>query len=88
MSRSKTAVVPSKVRKSRAADPASARSKRAAIVERDGLGVITVTMRGKSGALIILRSSQSGRFTTRKSARVIDRGVERFAGPLRRLATK
>jgi hypothetical protein len=36
----------------------------------------------------VLRSSRTGRFTTRKSAQVIDRGAARFAATLRRLASK
>jgi hypothetical protein len=81
VSKSKTAIVRSKARKSRPTDEVSARSKRAATVG-------TVTMTSKSGVVTVLRSSQTGRFTTSKSAYVIDRGVERFAGTLKRLAKK
>jgi hypothetical protein len=45
-------------------------------------------MRSKSGLVNVVRSSRTGRFTTSKSAHVIDRGAERFAGTLRRLAKK
>lgn len=67
---------------------ARTKSKRAATFERDGFGVITVTMKGKSGGVIVVRSSRTGRFTSGKSAHVIDKGVERFAGTLKRLAKK
>jgi hypothetical protein len=81
-------MVRSKPRKTRSTSQVRARSNRAATVGRDGFGVTTVTIRSKSGVTSVVRSSQTGRFTTGKSARVIDRGVERFAGPLKRLATK
>jgi hypothetical protein len=78
----------SKGRKSRSTGQVGARSKRAATVERDRFGITTVTIKGKSRLVTVFRSSRTGRFTTSKSADVIDRGAERFAGTLKRLATK
>jgi gamma-glutamyl phosphate reductase len=74
-------MVRSKARKNRSTEEVGARSRRAATVD-------AVTMKSKSGVVIVLRSSQTGRFTTSKSAHVIDRGAERFAGTLKRLAKK
>ena len=64
------------------------RRSRAAISTGDGAGVTTVTLRTKSGRITVIRSSRTGRFTFAKSAKVIDRGAERFASALKRLATK
>lgn len=88
MNKSKTANARSKARNGWSTDQAREPSKLAATVHRDGSGVTTVTIRSKSGAVTVLRSSQTGRFTTRKSAYVIDRGVERFARTLERLSKK
>jgi hypothetical protein len=64
------------------------KSGRAATVKVHGSGVTTVTLKNKSGRVTVIRSSRTGRFTAAKSAKVIDRGAERFAGPLKRLATR
>jgi len=65
-----------------------ARLKRAKKAHMDDLDVSTVTLRTRSGQVTVLRSNQTGGFTTVKSAAVLDTGTERFAGALRRLATK
>lgn len=78
----------SKTRKSRSTDQASGRPKLAVTVRRDGSGVTIVAMKGKSGDVTVLRSSRTGRFTTEKSAYVIDKGAERFAQALKRLSEK
>jgi hypothetical protein len=83
----KTAVVRSKTRKGQSLAQVRARSGRTGTIETDGSGVTTVTMRTKAG-LITVRSNRTGRFTVAKSAKVIDRGAERFASTLKRLATK
>jgi hypothetical protein len=88
VSKSKTAGVRSQRRKSRFPAQVRARTGRPVAVETDRVGVTTVTLKTKSGLVTVIRSSRTGRFTAAKSAKVIDRGAERFAGTLKRLATK
>jgi len=78
----------SKTRKGRSTDQASGRSKPTVTFRRDGSGVTIVAIKGKSGGVTVLRSSRTGRFTTDKSAYVIDKGAERFAQALKRLSEK
>ena len=88
MTESKIPRVRPKRRKGGSPAQARLRSGSAAAVSTDGYGVITVSMRTKAGQVTVIRSSRTGRFTAAKSAKVIDRGAERFASTLKRLATK
>jgi hypothetical protein len=78
----------SKARSPRSPAPPRVGRKRAAVVERPGGDGATVSLRGKAGVVILVVNRRTGRLATPTSARVIDRGAERFAGPLKRLAEK
>jgi hypothetical protein len=86
--KAKRVVVRSTRRKGRPQAQVRARLGSAIPVDTHGAGVTTVTLKTKAGLITIVRRPRTGRFATVTSAKVIDRGAERFAGPLKRLATK
>lgn len=88
VSKAKKIVMRSTPRKRRSPAPARARSASAIPVDTHGDGITTLTLKTKTGLITIVRSPRTGRFATAKSAKVIDRGAERFAASLKRLATK
>jgi hypothetical protein len=88
VSKAKKIVMRSTPRKRRSPAPARARSASAIPVDTHGGGITTLTLKTKTGLITIVRSHRTGRFATAKSAKVIDRGAERFAASLKRLATK